>query len=175
MKCIKELDKSGHTLMNRPAYGSSEYKHWQSAISHARYIQKNNPQWLKDHGIEVPPRSTPEQQRQKQAKKDAWSAFYSTREWRQVRYQALKQNNGRCELCGASKHDGARLHVDHIIPRSKRPELELTLSNLQVLCEECNIGKSNLDATDWRKPPEHESENLIEWYIRANKFNDNMH
>lgn len=86
-------------------------------------------------------------------KRQPWkpdSAFYQTREWQELRYQALKANDGRCELCGASKSDGAQLHVDHIKPRSKYPDLQLALTNLQVLCKDCNLGKSNKDETDWR-------------------------
>ncbi len=77
-------------------------------------------------------------------------AFYDSDAWRAVRYQALKANDGRCELCGASKHDGIALHVDHIKPRSIYPHLELVATNLQILCEPCNMGKSNRDETDWR-------------------------
>lgn len=77
--------------------------------------------------------------------------FYESLEWRQVRYQAIKANNGKCELCGRGKHDGVVLHVDHIEPRSKAPHLELDPRNLQVLCEDCNIGKGNACDTDWRQ------------------------
>lgn len=59
-------------------------------------------------------------------------------------------NGARCQCCGASQKDGAVLHVDHIKPRSKYPELEFDVNNLQVLCADCNIGKSNIDETDWR-------------------------
>jgi hypothetical protein len=83
--------------------------------------------------------------------------FYESREWRQVRYLAIKANNGLCELCGRGKHDGVVLHVDHIEPRSKAPHLELDPDNLQVLCEDCNLGKGNRDAVDWRvSTPIHE-------------------
>lgn len=82
--------------------------------------------------------------------------FYASWEWCDLRYQALKKNDGRCELCGASKQTGAVLHVDHIKPRSKYPKLELVLSNLQVLCRACNRGKSNKDETDWRAPKDDE-------------------
>lgn len=52
--------------------------------------------------------------------------------------------------CGANPSDGVKMHVDHIKPRSKFPELALVLDNLQILCEDCNLGKSNKDETDWR-------------------------
>ena len=42
------------------------------------------------------------------------------------------------------------LHVDHIKPRSKHPELELDINNLQILCKDCNLGKSNTDSIDYR-------------------------
>jgi X-X-X-Leu-X-X-Gly heptad repeat protein len=42
------------------------------------------------------------------------------------------------------------LHVDHIKPRSLYPARALDPENLQVLCRDCNLGKSNKDATDWR-------------------------
>jgi 5-methylcytosine-specific restriction endonuclease McrA len=73
--------------------------------------------------------------------------FYLTREWRQIRYQALKLHGGKCQCCGSIE---TRLHVDHIKPRSKHPELELRLDNLQVLCADCNLGKGASDSTDWR-------------------------
>ncbi len=44
------------------------------------------------------------------------------------------------------------MHVDHIKPRRKYPELALSRSNLQVLCNLCNHGKGNWDETDWREP-----------------------
>lgn len=53
--------------------------------------------------------------------------------------------------CGRSKKEhGIVIHVDHIQPRSKRPELALCFENLQLLCADCNLGKSNTDNTDWR-------------------------
>lgn len=78
------------------------------------------------------------------------TGFYESREWRELRYKALVKNDGRCECCGAGKHNGKMLHVDHILPRSLFPNRELDLTNLQVLCEDCNLGKSNKDVTDWR-------------------------
>lgn len=77
--------------------------------------------------------------------------FYASEAWRRVRYQALKLNGGTCQCCGALPARGKSLHVDHVEPRSKRPDLELALSNLQVLCEACNLGKGASDNTDWRR------------------------
>jgi len=76
-----------------------------------------------------------------------WKEFYKTREWRDVRYKALVKFGKKCQACGET---GGYIHVDHILPRSKYPDKELDINNLQVLCEACNIGKSNTDTTDWR-------------------------
>lgn len=86
------------------------------------------------------------------AKAFAKHDFYDSPAWQRLRYDALRRANACCELCGASRADGVIIQVDHIKPRSKFPELELDPSNLQVLCKPCNMGKSNRDSTDWRKP-----------------------
>lgn len=78
------------------------------------------------------------------------SAFYKTEEWLRLRYQALLDSGGKCECCGQRPTVGNPLHVDHIKPRSRWPWLALDPSNLQVLCADCNYGKSNVDCTDWR-------------------------
>jgi 5-methylcytosine-specific restriction endonuclease McrA len=77
--------------------------------------------------------------------------FYWTREWRAVRYETLRKYGAKCSCCGRGTDHGMIMHVDHIKPRSKFPELELDPTNLQVLCEACNEGKSNTDNTDWRR------------------------
>ncbi len=76
--------------------------------------------------------------------------FYTTPEWRRLRYSVLRASDGRCECCGARPSPSKPLHVDHIKPRSRFPELALVRSNLQVLCEDCNLGKGNSDTRDWR-------------------------
>ena len=79
--------------------------------------------------------------------------FYSSWEWKQVRYEALKMHGNRCMCCGWEPMQGnkGRLCVDHIKPRSKFPKLALSLSNLQVLCNSCNMGKSNKHTDDFRE------------------------
>lgn len=78
--------------------------------------------------------------------------FFTSREWQELRYKALKEHGAACQCCGATRADGKKMHVDHIKPRSKFPELQWLLSNLQVLCEDCNLGKGAWDQTDWRPP-----------------------
>jgi 5-methylcytosine-specific restriction endonuclease McrA len=81
---------------------------------------------------------------------DNYAKFYSSKAWKQLRYLALVNSEGKCCCCGAGREDGAILHVDHIKPRSRYPELELSLDNLQILCMECNIGKGDWDDTSWK-------------------------
>lgn len=63
-----------------------------------------------------------------------------------IRYNVLKRDNFSCQICGIRAKDGAKLHVDHIIPVSKGGKT--VMSNLQTLCERCNIGKSNKTEDD---------------------------
>lgn len=78
-------------------------------------------------------------------------AFFSSREWKEVRYFALQRAGGACQCCGAKASDGIQLHADHIKPRYKFPHLALDPDNIQCLCGDCNIGKGAWDSTDWRE------------------------
>lgn len=72
--------------------------------------------------------------------------FYNSWEWKKLRFEVLKAYGAVCMLC----HSTERIVVDHIKPRSKFPDLELSFENMQVLCDSCNRGKSNDDYTDFR-------------------------
>ncbi len=76
--------------------------------------------------------------------------FYASREWKLMRYEALRSHGGQCQCCGASPAHGKRLNVDHIKPLRVFWDLRLDLNNLQVLCEDCNEGKGARHADDWR-------------------------
>jgi hypothetical protein len=78
--------------------------------------------------------------------------FYETWTWKDLRYQAIKKYGRRCMNCGQSpsKDNKVILHVDHIKPVRKYPELALSIDNLQVLCNDCNQGKGYWDETDFR-------------------------
>lgn len=93
--------------------------------------------------------------------------FLFSYEWRRLRMEALKLHGARCQCCGASPATGAVMNVDHIKPRRLFPHLALELSNLQVLCHECNHGKGNWDQTDWRQSQEEEVEPEVAQFIRS--------
>lgn len=61
-----------------------------------------------------------------------------------LRFQVLRRDNFRCSMCGRSPATtvGLELHIDHINPWSKGGET--TIDNLQTLCTDCNLGKSDL-------------------------------
>lgn len=77
--------------------------------------------------------------------------FYSTAEWLRVRYEAFVHHGKICAACGST--DGP-LHVDHIKPRARYPQLALRVDNLQILCKECNLGKGAWDETSWNSKNE---------------------
>lgn len=83
-------------------------------------------------------------------------SFFQCTPWLELRYRILKASKGCCECCGRRGEPGNPLQVDHIKPRSKFPDLALRDDNCQVLCRQCNLGKSNKDATDWRFEPSRE-------------------
>ena len=61
-----------------------------------------------------------------------------------LRFFVMKRDNFKCCMCGRSPAttSGLELHIDHIVPWSKGGET--VIDNLQTLCSECNLGKSNL-------------------------------
>ena len=83
--------------------------------------------------------------------------FLKSWEWRTLRFKMLTKYGRRCMCCGATSDDGETvMHVDHIKPRYKHPELALCADNLQILCGVCNQGKGAHDETDFRRCVEDE-------------------
>lgn len=68
--------------------------------------------------------------------------FYATAAWHRIRREALQRDHGMCVDCMAefarceSVRPQPATTVHHIIPRTERPDLALTLSNLASLCED---------------------------------------
>ena len=83
-------------------------------------------------------------------KEDAWSHRKKSAGYiaGTDRYEVLKRAKFHCELCGMSA-DKKALEVDHILPRNKGGQDEL--SNYQALCYSCNAMKRDRDDTDFRK------------------------
>jgi len=77
--------------------------------------------------------------------------FLQSKEWKRLRYKALKLHGNKCQSCGAMPSTGAVLNVDHILPRRLFPNHALQLENLQVLCADCNEGKGNWDMTSFKE------------------------
>jgi len=69
---------------------------------------------------------------QKKAKLTKDRRNYKYQKWRDG---VLKRDGNKCTLCGA----GEFLHVHHIKPYLKYPELRLDISNGVTYCEECHI------------------------------------
>jgi len=61
-----------------------------------------------------------------------------------LRFLVMKRDNFKCCACGRSPATDPTvvLHIDHVIPWSRGGRTEM--SNLQTLCEKCNLGKSNV-------------------------------
>lgn len=78
------------------------------------------------------------------------SEFYQTPAWRRLAYQCKKRDGRRCMCCGATPEDGVRIVSDHIVPIRLRWDLRLDPTNIQTLCDDCNLGKGSLDHTDFR-------------------------
>ena len=67
--------------------------------------------------------------------------FYRTKEWLAVR-QVVLHRDKFCKICSTEDNPVPATEVDHIIDLSKRPDLCLTLSNLQGLCQKCHAKKT---------------------------------
>jgi len=63
--------------------------------------------------------------------------------WR-LRFIAMRRDNFACKACGRSPAHvpGTVLHVDHVVAWANGGVT--VLEKLQTLCDQCNIGKSNL-------------------------------
>jgi len=94
--------------------------------------------------------------------------FYSSREWRELRLRVFEKYECKCMMCGRSpENNGVIIHVDHIKPKSKYPALALSFNNLQLLCEDCNIGKSNKFETDWRPKEDQHTKDLDDEHLTS--------
>jgi hypothetical protein len=150
IQVVRTWDKSKDVAS--PFYVPFSYKDVKGMMSKVSYIQKRKE--LLDCGLLVTVQQPGKNKKGIYALNRVWDEpdedFYNSDAWRKARYQAFARNGNVCQCCGKAAGGGVVLHVDHIKPRSKYPELALDVDNLQILCRECNLGKSNFDDTDWR-------------------------
>lgn len=81
------------------------------------------------------------------------TAFYASKEWRELRDWCFSFWGRRCLKC---KDDDPEcdMHVDHIKPKAKFPDLALDKDNVQPLCWLCNRTKSDRGEKDYRVLPD---------------------
>ena len=58
---------------------------------------------------------------------------------KELRHKIMQRDNYTCQICGKYMPDEVGLHVDHIVPIKKGGKT--VESNLQVLCDKCNLRK----------------------------------
>ena len=78
----------------------------------------------------------------------ASKAFYDRAAWRKMRIYFLNEHPICADPFGVHATEGeviAANEVDHVIPRSQRPDLELDEDNLQALCKRCHSRKTLTD------------------------------
>jgi hypothetical protein len=93
--------------------------------------------------------------------------FYQSSAWLELRIRVLDVYGPICMCCGSYPPEVV-IHVDHIKPFSVWPELALEFDNLQVLCENCNRGKSNKVMTDYRPAKKAARANPMDFTALAN-------
>jgi 5-methylcytosine-specific restriction endonuclease McrA len=81
--------------------------------------------------------------RERQKRIEEANAFYASPEWCLIRQQVIDRQGRVCQECGCHIIDDFDLTIDHVNPRSKYPDQALDLSNLRVLCRNCNARKGN--------------------------------
>ncbi|GAA4626642.1 hypothetical protein GCM10023196_035700 [Actinoallomurus vinaceus] len=82
----------------------------------------------------------------------------SARPWNRLRAQVLDPAHGGSRVCWLCGHDGAT-DVDHVIPRTVAPELELDITNLRPAhgvkgCDTCGrkCNREKSDQLTWSAP-----------------------
>ena len=86
-------------------------------------------------------------------------SFYQSMRWADMKKIIYSLFPVECMKCKVSNTE---LHIDHIYPVSKYPDLKWSFNNLQILCRKCNLEKSNIDFTDYRTKGQ---QAIIEDYI----------
>ena len=82
-------------------------------------------------------------------KSGQWKIRNFPNEYRKHLSHFVKEQEGRCNLCGVKPKNTVDMHIDHIFPVSKALKAKWSmerinsLKNLQMLCKSCNIKKGD--------------------------------
>lgn len=87
---------------------------------------------------------------------EAIRAFYDSWEWKRCRYDVMQGKRLSCMACGADRSDGVKIVADHIKPLRWYWNRRLDSKNIQILCQDCNMGKGSRSQSDFRSPSEDE-------------------
>lgn len=70
-----------------------------------------------------------------------YKRFYDSKDWRELRYQALLDAGFVCVMCGRNEATIG----DHIVPTKVRWDLRLDRDNVQAVCVSCHNKKTASD------------------------------
>jgi len=76
--------------------------------------------------------------------------FYSSPEWKALKKEALSIYGSKCMVCGSTKD----IRADHIISRQLDPSRSLDITNIGILCNDCNLDYSYYNKKDYRTDEE---------------------
>lgn len=125
----KTRDLSGDVSKFSSTTYAYRFGSWRQALE--KFVE-----WANDQNVPMESREQSDVQSRKTPRNVNW----------RLRAQVLMRDDAKCRLCGSTPKDGAKLQVDHIVPWSRGGETVLT--NLQILCERCNMGKGDLFGED---------------------------
>ncbi|MBM7331138.1 HNH endonuclease [Agrobacterium sp. S2] len=74
----------------------------------------------------------------------------------EIKATLIQETSGKCAYCESKLLHIHHGDVEHIVPKSLRPELTVEWNNLTLACEICNQRKSNLDPS---------AEHIIDPYV----------
>lgn len=95
--------------------------------------------------------------------------FYRSPAWTRLAYERKIHFGWHCQCCGASADDGVRIVSDHIRPVRFYWHLRLEISNVQILCEDCNLGKASWDETDYRQSVKQRMLDAVDDYMTGER------
>lgn len=109
--------------------------------------------------------------KRKRKAKPSW--YWGNKRWSRIRHRRKDENSQRyglpkgtcrCERCGKTI-TGRSIHVDHIYSRKHYRWLQYFYWNTQILCDGCNLKKSDKPGHNWRRLRQLRLHPLV-WFLR---------